>query len=221
MVEELISQWNTYRGLTHPPATPIKLWGDNIRSVWISNEWGPAVPYPPADHGDGHRNHGYFRIKDNPELLATIPEADWPELQAFLAAINAASSPIESVGCEKGFFPVSGQGSPTFKVGSYFNLIFTEPALNDSAENSLLLASRLLQAVEGCERWWSEVEVVLERFRFLPGTSAPWGLMLRISGYGRDEEEARKTWGITLDRLAKAVAKLPPDFRWPEVGEAA
>lgn len=215
MFDEILSQWQVHRGLTRPPQEPIRLWAEQGRSLWIGNGWGPAVPYPAVDHGDGHRNHGYVRIKGNTEALARIPEAaGWPELAAFLTAINAAESPIESVGCEKGFFPAAGKGVPPVMLGSYFNVLFTDAVLNDVPESALLLSSRLLQAVEGCESWWSDIEIALERYRFVAGTAVPWGLMLRVSGYGRDESEARKLWGVTLDHLAKAVGELPHDFGW-------
>jgi len=173
------------------------------------------VPYPPVDHGDGRQNYGYVRIKDNPGNLRLIPEAaDWPEMTAFLVAVNAAGSPIESVGCEKAFSPAELQRGPTVKLTSYTDVVFTDAALNDAPENALLLSSHLLQAVQGCECWWSEIEIVLERFRGVIGASAPWGLMLRVTGYGRDEDEARKWWGESIGRIAKAVTKLPRDLSW-------
>lgn len=217
MFQELLSQWEAHRGLRNPPAEPIKLWCSGGRSVWIDNSWGPAVPYGPVDHGGGQQNYGYVRIKGEAEAVRRIPEAvGWPELGEFLAAVNAVESPIETVGCEKGFFPVEERGEPTVKLGSYVDVIFTDAALNDCPKNTLLLASHLLRAVEGCERWWSEVESNLQRFRGVVGAVAPWGLFLRVTGYGRNQEEARRLWGVTLGRLGSVVASLPRDFRWHE-----
>jgi hypothetical protein len=218
MVEELLSQWEAYRGLKTPPATPIRLWGEGGRGVWIADSWGPAVPYPPVDHHNGHQNYGYVRIKDDTEVVGQIPETeDYPELATFLMIVNSPNSPIESVGCEKGFFPGEIEGGPPLKLGSYIDVMFTDLTLNDSGENALQLAGHLLEAVKGCEGWWADVSTVLQRYRFVPGTVAPWGLMLRVSAYGRDEAEARKFWGVTLDRLGKAVRALPREF--PMVGQ--
>lgn len=217
LLKELLSQWQTHRGLRHPPAQPIRLWAEGGRWVGIDKSWGPTVPYGPVDHGDGQENHGYIRIKGDAEAIRRVPEAvDWPELGEFLTAVNAAASPIESVGCEKGFFPVEGVGVPTVKLGSYIDVIFTDAALNDLPENGLLLASHLLPAIDGCERWWSDTEIALQRLRGVVGAVAPWGLMLRVTGYGRNEQEARKFWGVTLGRLTQAVAKLPKDLRWQD-----
>jgi hypothetical protein len=214
MIEELISQWDAYRGLTSPPPEPVRLWSEGGCGVWIDNAWGPAVPYGPVDHGNGRQNYGYVRIKDATEPLGRVPETTgFPEFAAFLMIVNSPDSPIESVGCEKSFFPGDVEGGPPVKLGSYIDVMFTDALLNDSAENALQLADHLLQAIQGCERWWADVSTVLQRFRFVPGAVAPWGLMLRVSAYGRDEAEARKLWGVTLDRLGKAVQALPRDFR--------
>jgi hypothetical protein len=72
----------------------------------------------------------------------------------------------------------------------------------------------LVQAVEGCAEWWSSIEVELERFRGIRGAVAPWGLLLRVVGYGRDNDDARKRWGKTMDLLAKAIGEFPRNFKW-------
>ena len=66
MFEELLSLWQPHRGLVGPPTSRIKLWSEGGRGVWISEAWGPAVPYGPIDHEDGNQNHGYIRIKGDP-----------------------------------------------------------------------------------------------------------------------------------------------------------
>lgn len=216
MFEELLLQWQAHRGITNPPLEPILLWREQNRSVWIANEWGPAVPYGPVDHGDGNQNHGYKRVKGNPEAVRSIAETqNWQEFQELLIAINGAETPIESVGCEKGFSPARDAGDAVVKLGSYIDLIFTDLTLNERPENLLLLASHLLRAVKGCESWWGDVEIALQPFKGVYGAAgAQWGLLLRITNHGRNEAEARKFWGETLKRLSKAISQLPNDFRF-------
>ena len=205
----VLSRWDAFRQLTAPPAERTQLWSEGGRGVWLDNSWGPAVPYPPVRHDDGTQNYGYIRVKNAPELLSTIPEVlDFPELATFLATINSTESPIESVGCEKSFFRSETKGAPPVYLGSYVDVLFTEAKLNESAENAIHVAGHLLHAVEGCEKWWTNVSMVLQRFRCVP-----WGLELHIAAHGRDEAEARRLWGVTLDRLGKAVQTLPKDFR--------
>ena len=209
MLDHLMLQWEPYSDLQTPPPRPISLWSDGGVTIGIEDSWGPAVPYPPADHGDGHMNHGYVPLKDNVNGAARIPEAiGWPELEQLLRAANANDSPIESVGCEKAFFPVTGHAEISVKLGSYIDLVFSDPTLNDHPQNILWLATRLAPAVEGCQRWWSEVELCLQRFRGIQGATAPWGMLIRVTGYGRDERQARELWRVSLQRIAGAITTL-------------
>lgn len=104
------------------------------------------MPYPRIDHRNGNFNHGYLQLKGNVGAVSLIPEAQgWPELERFLEEVNADSSPIETVGCEKSFFSDGVAAAPPVYVGSYFDLVFTESALNDEPENSSFwrVASRI------------------------------------------------------------------------------
>ena len=158
-----------------------------------------------------------MRIKGDAVGAQRIPEAmGWPELVQFLDSLNTDASPIESVGCEKSFFPVTGQGDITVSLGAYIDVIFSDVILNERPESILLLVSHLLPAVEGWEKWWGNVSMVLQPMRFIAGATAPWGLMLQITNYGRSEAEARKFWSVTVERLGKATSALPKNLEWHE-----
>lgn len=211
--ESVLSAWKPYAEMEGPPDAPVKLWGTGGCAIWVSDSLGPVVPYPPVDHGDGNVNHGYMRLKGSAGAVSLIPEAQgWPEMQEFLETINAGASPLESVGCEKGFF-AGEEGAPRVKLGSYVDVIFTEAGANDRPADVLRLACRLANAIEDCEKWWGDVSFALQRMRALPGASRPWGLELNVKNYGRSEDEARKFWGVSLSRLGEAIAALPQVFR--------
>ncbi len=87
--------------------------------------FGPVVPYGPVEHEDGDRNHGYVDTKANPDLISSIPEvAGWPQFQQLLEVINK-HTPLRSLGCEKGYFPVEQDNEAGLKtyVGSYVETI--------------------------------------------------------------------------------------------------
>jgi hypothetical protein len=210
MFDKLLIQWEAHRGLLVPASSPIQLWASGGRGVWISDSWGPAVPYHAIDHEDGHKNYGYICIKGDATAARSIPEvADFPGLADLLVAINAAQSPIETVGCEKCFVFSNKPNEPAVKLGVYIDVIFSDVTLNKDPENMLRLSSNLLRAVENCEEWWGNVSMVLQRMRFVGGVKNLWGLMLRIDNGGRSEDEAREYWNVTGQRLIKAVMALP------------
>lgn len=209
-IAELLNAWKAHEGLAAPPPKAIKLHESESVTVYVDNTWGPPLGYGAIDHRDGHKNHGYIRIKGDPAGASRIPEAQgWPEIAEFINLANAG--PLETVGCEKHFFPET-IGNATIRLGSYFNLIFSDFQLNDDPKNHLVLAAALSQPVKKCCDWWGSVEIALERMKYIPHTQSPWGTMLRVSNRGRNEAEARKLWGITLQRLGGTFSRLPLQF---------
>lgn len=218
MLELILPQLAPYRNLQAPPPSPTRLWGEGGRGFWIDNSWGPAIPYPAVEHEDGNKNHGYRLVKGDESAIRCIPEAeDFPPMRELLIAINAPGSPIESVGCEKSFSN-SELPNATTKFGTYTDVIFSEFPLNENPDNAAVLGCHLLTALEGCEKWWGDVSMVLQRFRHIPGVKLPWGLMLWINNHGRSEEEARDLWTRSAVRIARAIEALPADFRWNPTG---
>jgi hypothetical protein len=165
-------------------------------------------------------NYGYRRVKGDPVAVSKIPEVEGcPELGEFLVVVNATESPIESVGCEKCCTGSNlPSAEPQLQHGSYVDLIFTETALNAIPENHLLLSCHLLKAVEGSQSWWSTTQIELQRLKCIEGADCAWNLLLRVIGFGRTEEQARKLWGESLRRLTAAVKTLSSDFRWTQQG---
>lgn len=210
---DILKRWESLRDSDHPLPEAVKIGEAGHRVVYVSDGWGPPVPYPAAVRGDGSMNHGYVRLKGNSDAIASVPEVvDWPDYQEFLSAINAPSSPLESVGCEKHFFPVDA-GEAKVRLGSYTDVIFSDLELNDDAENHLRLATLLAAALDGSERWWSGAELELQRLKGLAGCKRPWGLMVRVLGNGRDEDQARESWRASVQLLCRAISEL--DARFP------
>jgi hypothetical protein len=203
---KLLSALNSYDLEAGPPPDPIRLWGIGGCGIWLGDSWGPPVPYPPARRSNGNINHGYAHLKGRPESVCEVPEvAGWPELQKFLEVVNAAETPIESVGCEKAYEIIDAKH---LRLGSYIDIIFTVPKFNDGPENLLNLAWHLAQSVQGCEKWGGDNSFVLQRLKGLAGSSNPCGLMLQIKNIGRAQDEARRFWGYSLSRLSAAILEF-------------
>jgi hypothetical protein len=209
----LMDNWENQKALGAPTDKPRQIWRDKTRSLWLDDRWGPAVPYPPADRASGATNHGYARLKGNPALLNRVPELqDVPEFLELIRQINAGQSPIESVGCEKFYDDDPKQALACRYLTSYTDIIFTRHALNGEPGNFVRLAARLLASVEGCEVWWGTVELAIQRLKHLYGVRDLFNMTIRVFGNGRNDEEARKYWAVSLGKLGVEIEKLRPNF---------
>jgi hypothetical protein len=213
ILDEVLAQWQTRKPDSVPPSEAVVLWQNARCTLYVDDDLGPCVPYSPVDHGDGTMNHGYLPLKGNKDAIRRVPELQgWPAFAGFIEAINEPTSPIESIGCEIGYFDVTDCGAAITMVGSYTDVVFSETGLNEMPENFLHLAARLMRAVVGCEQWRGSVEFGLQRLRGLQGTEEPWGLMIRICNHGRNKEEAHKFWCETVSKLSAEILRLPQGF---------
>jgi hypothetical protein len=213
VLDQVLPEWAKYKQVWGHPIERIRLWSEGGLGICLDNKFGPAVPYPSVEHLDGNKNHGYRSLKGSLGAIADVPEAqDWQEIRCLLQTINALSSPIESVGCEKGVFSNSVPGEPPILVGGYFDVVYTLAPRNEAPENLLLLAAKLAPFVQDCGRWWASISFVLQPFRALPGTSMPWGLMFHVQNFGRTTDEARRLFGESLKRLSEGIEELPLDL---------
>ena len=180
----LTAAWAIHESLTEPPPTPVTLLAAAGWTVGLDNKWGPPIPYPSVDHGDGEVNYGYMPTKGDPQAISKIPEVQgWPELEEFLKIVNAPASPLESVGCEKGFFDDTSRSPASVMLGAYVDVIFSEPSLATEPKPVLALVSQLVPAIEACSRWWAVVEFGVQLMH--PANSyARWGLIIRPLNYG-------------------------------------
>lgn len=212
MLEELLQAWNQQSDFPKPPNEPIMLVQSGSVTVYIENSWGPPVPYPSCIRENGGTNYGFIRTKGDPNAIASIPEIEnWPEYRVLLERINAVDTPIESVGCEKCFFPCS-KGDANVQLGSYTDLIFCDLPMNDDPLNFLKLSAAIAPAMKDSKMWWSTAEFGIQRAKGIPSCTQPWSFMLRISGHGRDEDEARRSWNESVDRVGQLIAMLPHGF---------
>ncbi len=208
---DILAAWTPYKNHQGLPDEDTILYSDAGCVIFFSAAYGPAVPYAAVDHGDGTKNHGYVKLKNCTDAIQNLPEAQgWPEIIHFLTVSNTPDSPLETVGCEKCYFPVEDRDRVKVKLGSYFDFVFADPSFCESPEEYLRLATYFANTIEGCVRWWTQVEAGLHQLSHLRGLANPWGLMLRVVSHGRNDEQAQELWGETFKRLAKAIESLPP-----------
>lgn len=175
-----------------------------------SDEWGPTVPYPAAQHEDG-RNHGFADLRDRPGLVALIPEAKKSDgLAELLRAINTPGSPLMSVGCECALFDLEApqDGEPTCYVGGYIDVTFREAARNADSEALVTLAKTILDGVPGSEEHHVAFAMFVQPLRLFFGLPGLYGLMMKPQGYGRSVSQAWQAFDHAAFGIATAIRGL-------------
>jgi len=206
------SKWESQRSAAMPPPSDVLLWQEPHRTIYVEQSFGAAVPYPPVYRPASESNYGYVRLKGNLDAVSAVPElANWPEYAELIRKVNADESPIESVGCALGFFDVDDE-RVKHKVGSYLDVVFSEPQQAESFDANLMLAAKFAAALNEPERYWYGLELAIQRLRALPHAVAPLCLMIRLSAYGRTQDEARTQFRIVTEHVGIVVRNLATNW---------
>lgn len=190
------------------PSEDLVLYQDDFRMVYFNPEYGPHIPYPPFDHGEGQLNHGYASTKGRPDVIEAILEMkDFPEYLDMLLRINDSESPVESLGCEK---LETELDHPRVKseIGSYTDIAFSSPARSESLDDYLRLALAIYEECDGLQQWWSRIEIAIQRLKHYHGVSQPWCLSIVITGHGLTPEHAREMWAVTAGKVSEACLRF-------------
>jgi hypothetical protein len=114
-----------------------------------------AIPYGAVNRPDGNRNHGFLDLRDHPERVATIPEAeDSAAMQAILVALAAPGFRFMSLGCEHVLYPrrEPKDDQPPFFCGGYIQVAYRDPALNTDPKRFIALAQRIRSEIPPIRR---------------------------------------------------------------------
>jgi hypothetical protein len=202
------TRWSELQPLTLPASSALVLWQQPNRTIGVEDKGGPHVPYPPIRRdSERETNHGYVRLKGNLNRVETIPELKgWPDYAQLVRKVNGDDSVIESVGCAVGIWP-SDLAATKYRVGAYLDILFSDSARAQSAEECLRAAAMLMASLEQCGDWWTTAEIGMQSI-YLPGGIAALGLVLRFSAYGQTEQEARLNFAIAAEHVAAAIPHL-------------
>ena len=188
--------------------------GDAYR-IYTTDRPGLSVPYLPTTDVHGRRDHGYVDLRDKPDAVARIPEADGqPGLTLFLQQVNAPgkglmslSASVEAAKVRAGAAaPENGQ-APTDFIDSTVVITFREPDLA-TGHNVLVVARRLMEVRQADPREWASYDLGIQPLRSLFGIGNLAGLTIRIRAMGANEASAWQNFNFHWSQLAAAVRKL-------------
>jgi hypothetical protein len=160
-------------------------------TIYRDGTLGPAIPYPSVDHGNGEQNFGFADLRHHPEAIPQVPEADGcPGLQEFLRVVNASASPLMSLGCAHGPFPIDAPhpDGPQCYEGSYIDLAYRDAVIGHDEAALIKLAKSIVTALS--EPTSISLELIPQRMRHFFGDLDCYCLDVKLSAYGRSPKEA-------------------------------
>jgi hypothetical protein len=174
-------------------------------TIAIVEEAHGIVPYGSVVREDG-TNHGWVDLRDRPDLVDLIPEVrDLPGMQAILRTANDNQSPLMSIGCEKGLFPVDGHYPITHMVGGYIDLAFRIGDCN-GPDQLIKLARLILSKVEPTPPGVTTgYEFLVQPLKNFFGQGNRYALTLKPRGFGKSETKALEAFEIACMHAANAL----------------
>lgn len=155
----------------------------------------------------------YYDLKLRPDLLLYVDEASrYPELAEFLVHVNSAASLLASAKCDAWYTTELSEDEAIYgasaKFVSYVDLFFAADEPRLSFEQHEKLACRLTKLLGRAPEMAAAAELILRRCYYQPGGSQGFYFTFYLSGYGDDESDSRRHWGIALRLTAYALLQL-------------
>jgi hypothetical protein len=169
----------------------------------------------------------YYDLKRRPELLLNIADArHYAELGEFLSAVNSPACMLETAKCDvwrtDQLMPEEEIYGAPWKFASYVDLLFTDAKARLSFDAYENYARRLVRLLHKAPEISAAAEFIIRLCYYHPQPAAPadetaareemtaegFYLTFYLSGFGDDEDDARRRWGIALKLAENAILQL-------------
>jgi hypothetical protein len=165
----------------------------------------------------------YYDLKRRPELLLEVGEAhDNRELGEFLVSVNSNVSLLETAKCDtwitNELSPEEETYGAAFKFSSYIDLIFTAREPRFRFEEHEAFAERATKLLQRAPEISAAAEFIIRRCYYHRAdepeeSDAGFCFTFYLSGYGDDEDEARRRWNVGLKLVETALVQLSAQQR--------
>jgi hypothetical protein len=181
-------------------------------------ELGPDAPALEVPWRSADGSARYFDLRSQPELLLEISEAAAnPDLARFLSAINSPRSHFQSAKCDGWLSDEISEAEAIFeakwKFASYVDLFFTDETAQRDLEIHRSTSSKLAKLLVKAPEVSAAAEFMVRRCYFHRTTDMEtsedgYCITFYLSGYGDDEDQARRRWVIGLELVQNALIQL-------------
>jgi hypothetical protein len=172
------------------------------------------APYGRSVRPNGDINHGFADLRDRPEMVHFIPEAQpSPGLQGVLVALNRKESRFMSLGCLRGLPCKTNSPAWPLSLKSSATMVFRNLSANESKENLITLAHDIwgnFKVGYSSARYPTTLELVVEPLKALFHLGQAFCLDLGMVGYGRSEEEAAAANDWLATEMMAVIDQLSP-----------
>lgn len=160
---------------------------------------------------------GSFRfldLKRQPELLLEVSEACfYPELAEFLGWASSPDCPLETAKCDAWTSRQMTTEDEVFgehcKFGSYVDFLFASVGRRAQFADNERFVQDLSRLLRHAPEMASSAEFIVRRcidHRAPDAATADcYYMTFYLHGYGEDEQQARKRWGIALKMVQHAI----------------
>lgn len=166
----------------------------------------------------------YYDLKRRPELLLEVGEAhDNRELGEFLVTVNSGVSLLETAKCDTWITNELTEEEQIFgagwKFGSYIDLVFTERGPRFQFEEHEAFAERASKLLQRAPEISAAAEFIIRHCHYhrendlAEDSDAGFCITFYLSGYGDDEDEARRRWNVGLKLVENALVQLSAQQR--------
>jgi hypothetical protein len=161
-----------------------------------------AVPYGPQAHGDSDQNHGWTDLRDNPDGVADVPEAQKSVGLAELLRALAEPGALMTSGCECGLFPGGDKMAHTHYVGGYIDVMFRDGQLNTPERLYAALEQWLPSVPAPAPGTYYDYEFIIQPLRNFFGERDRFSVMVKPIGRGRTPNEAWSAFDAACNALS-------------------
>ncbi len=170
----------------------------------------------------------YYDLRRRPELLLNIEEARQNRaLGEFLVAVNSPASILETAKCDAWVSDEISEEERVYgvpwKCGSYVDLIFSEGGARLSLQRHQELAESASRLLRRAPEIPAAAEFIVRRCFYHEsaepcppsGASSQEGFYhtFYLYGYGEDQQDAQRRWGIALKVVENLLLQLSAAHR--------
>ena len=157
----------------------------------------------------------YYDLRSRPDLLLYIDEAArYREIGEFLVTVNSPNSLVQSAKCDAWPSRELNEAEAVYgaacKFCSYIDLFFGDPVARADFPRHEEFAAKLTSLLKRAPQISAAAEFIVRRAHFedLHQVSDGFYFTFELTGYGDDEDDAKKRWIIALNLIGNAILQL-------------